>query len=161
MSEEVPAPLGRPTIYNGEETDKQAEKLCRLGATDADLADFFEVKEQTINNWKLANPSFFESVKRTKQELDDTVVRSLFHRARGYSHREDKIFCQNGETTTVETVKHYPPETAACIFWLKNRQKADWRDKNDEYDGDDETPSTSVTIQEVDARQPDREQAPS
>jgi hypothetical protein len=29
----------------------------------------------------------------------------------------------------VPYVKHYPPETAAAIFWLKNRQGQQWREK--------------------------------
>jgi hypothetical protein len=29
----------------------------------------------------------------------------------------------------VPTTKHYPPDTAAAIIWLKNRQPERWRDK--------------------------------
>ena len=43
--------VGRPTDYKPEYCE-QATKLCKLGATDAELGDFFEVTEQTINNWK-------------------------------------------------------------------------------------------------------------
>ena len=56
---------GRPTNYK-KEYDEQAYKLCLLGATDKEMADFFNVKEQTINNWKKNHPSFFESIKRGK-----------------------------------------------------------------------------------------------
>ena len=31
----------------------------------------------------------------------------------------------------VQTVKHVPPDTAAQIFWLKNRRAGAWRDKPD------------------------------
>jgi len=31
----------------------------------------------------------------------------------------------------VPTVKHYPPDTTAAIFWLKNRQPAKWREKQE------------------------------
>jgi hypothetical protein len=27
--------------------------------------------------------------------------------------------------------KHYPPDTTAAIFWLKNRRPSEWRDKVD------------------------------
>ena len=30
-----------------------------------------------------------------------------------------------------EIVEHYPPDTTACIFWLKNRQPGRWRDRVD------------------------------
>lgn len=45
-------------------------KLCLLGATDKELGDFFNVTEQTINNWKKDFPSFFESIKRGKIDAD-------------------------------------------------------------------------------------------
>jgi hypothetical protein len=51
----------------------------------------------------------------------------LFERAKGYSHPEDKIFNNNGEPLIIPTVKHYPPETAACVVWLANRQPNKWK----------------------------------
>jgi hypothetical protein len=35
-----------------------------------------------------------------------------------------------GRITITPLKKHYPPDTTACIFWLKNRQPQQWRDKN-------------------------------
>jgi len=57
------------------------------------------------------------------------VVRSLFQRACGYSHPEDKIFQHEGNPVVVPTTKHYPPDATSAIFWLKNRDPANWRDK--------------------------------
>jgi hypothetical protein len=31
----------------------------------------------------------------------------------------------------VKTVEQYPPDTTACIFWLRNRRADEWRDKID------------------------------
>jgi hypothetical protein len=53
---------------------------------------------------------------------------SLYQRACGYTHKEEKVFCNQGEITTHVVDKHYPPETTACVFWLKNRKPDDWRD---------------------------------
>lgn len=94
------------------------------------MADFFGVTEKTLNNWKKAHPSFFQSLKQAKDELDSRVVRSLFERATGYSHPEDKIFNDNGTPLVVPTTKHYPPDATSAIFWLKNRQPDAWRDKS-------------------------------
>lgn len=125
---------GRPTDYK-EEYNLQAEKLCKLGATDKELADFFEVTEQTINNWKNDHEGFFESLKKGKHLADAEVAERLYQRAMGYEHDSEEIKVVSvgqGEGSEIERVpvrKVYPPDTTAAIFWLKNRQPAKWRDK--------------------------------
>jgi len=119
-------PAGRPTAYKPEYSEL-GFKYCLLGATDAQMADFFDVSEQTINTWKTKHPEFLESIKKGKDEADAKVASSLYHRALGYEHDEDKIFNDSGKPLIVPTIKHYPPDTGAAIFWLKNR--ADWKDK--------------------------------
>jgi hypothetical protein len=122
--------MARPTEFQPEYVE-QAAKLCEiLGATDRELAEFFEVSETTINNWKLAHPAFLESLKRGKEHADARVEQSLYRRALGYSHDAVKIF-HDKDTGIVEApfVEHYPPETTACIFWLKNRKPGEWRDR--------------------------------
>lgn len=126
---------GAPTLYR-EQYAEQAYKLCLLGSTDAELADFFNVTEQTVNNWKTAHPEFFESIRKGKEIADAEVADSLYQRAKGYSHPEDKIFQYEGAPVVVPTIKHYPPDTAAAIIWLKNRQPKKWRDKQPDDEGD-------------------------
>lgn len=121
---------GRPTNYKPEYAE-QARKLCKLGATNADLADFFGVTFQTINNWRVANQEFFDALKIGKDEVDQQVERSLFQRAMGYSCNEDDIRVIDNQIVITPTVKHYPPDTTAMIFWLKNRKSAEWRDKQE------------------------------
>lgn len=121
---------GRPSSYKPE-YNEQALKLCRLGATDKELADFFGVTEQTLNNWKTAHPDFFESLKAGKQLSDAEVADKLYKRATGYSHPAVKIIQVAGEVRHEPYIEHYPPDTTACIFWLKNRQPAKWRDKSE------------------------------
>lgn len=122
---------GRPTKYK-EEYDEQALKLCRLGATDKELADFFQVNEDTINEWKKVHQSFSESLKAGKQMADAEVADKLFKRATGYEHKAVKISANpNGAEHVTEYVERYPPDTTAAIFWLKNRRPDVWRDKVD------------------------------
>lgn len=122
--------MGRPSKFDSLDLDK-VRKVASKGWTDAEMADFFEVTEQTWNNWKLAHEDFFESLKEWKAEADLRVERSLYERAIGYSHPEDKIFNDGGEPLVVPTRKNYPPDTTAAIFWLKNRQSGNWRDKQE------------------------------
>lgn len=105
--------------------------MCLLGATDKDLAKFFEVEESTLNNWKKDHPEFLESIKEGKDQADAIVAQSLFHRATGYSHKDVDIRMYKGKIVTTPLTKHYPPDSTAAIFWLKNRQPEKWRDKQE------------------------------
>lgn len=122
--------VGRPSKYK-EEYCKQAEKICLLGATDEFLADYFEVNVSTLSEWKVKHPEFREAIKKGKDDADLKVAESLYHRACGYSHKEEKVFNNQGEIVTHETTKHYAPDPTALIFWLKNRQPKQWRDKQE------------------------------
>ena len=119
---------GRPSKF-GTLDMKQVQKLAERGWTDAEMSEFFGINEATWHRWKEAHPEFCESLKDWKLEADAKVERSLFERATGYEHLEDKVFNHNGEPMVVPTVKHYPPDTTAMIFWLKNRKKDEWREK--------------------------------
>ena len=120
--------VGRPTKFQPEYCE-QAAKLARLGATDLEIADFFGVAESTIYLWKNVHPEFSEAIKRSKDEVDNLVEQSLYRRAMGYTHPEEKVFHQNGEIFTHQTIKHYPPDATSMIFWLKNRRPDEWRDR--------------------------------
>ncbi len=129
---------GRPSAYRAEYAD-QARKLCMLGATDANLADFFGVSESTVNNWKQVHPEFLESLKAGKQVADGEVAHSLYRRATGWEHGAVKIFLPPNATAPVlvDYVEHHPGDTTAQIFWLKNRRPDLWRDKqNIEHSGE-------------------------
>lgn len=112
----------------------QAEKLCKLGAIDTELADFFEVDVSTIERWKKEHPEFGEALKRGKLIADAEVAEKLFQRATGYEHPDVDIKVVNGEIVITDLTKHHPPDTAAAIFWLKNRQRAKWMDQNGRAD---------------------------
>lgn len=119
---------GRPTKYSITYA-KEVQKLCLIGATDKQLADFFEVCEDTINEWKKAHPEFSESIKRGRIKADQKVAASLFKRATGFSQKAVKIFNHEGQALIVPYREIFPPDTTAAIFWLKNRQPEAWRDK--------------------------------
>lgn len=59
---------GRPTKYKAEYA-KEAGKLCALGATDAQLADFFEVGLDELAIWAWENQSFFDSITQTPEQI--------------------------------------------------------------------------------------------
>lgn len=115
---------GRPSKYRTEFAEL-AKNYCLLGATDPDLARFFGVSRSVISEWKKVYPKFAAAL-QSKEAADAQVVGALFKNALA------------GNVT-------------AQIFWLKNRQKDNWRDKVDhELSGKDGGPiSHNHTIEFV------------
>lgn len=129
-------PGGRPPSYDPQAHPEKAYALVSMyGSQDQDLAELFGVRRETIWQWKRAHPEFSNSIKRGWDDFaSNKVAKSLALRAIGYSHPDEKVFCNvvDGfpEITRVPTTKHYPPETAAAIFWLCNYSR---RWGNDEW----------------------------
>ena len=118
---------GRPTKYKPEYV-AQAAKLCQLGATDAQLADFFEVSLSTISLWKVEHAEFSDAIKIPKDQANERVAQSLYRRAMGYEHDEVDIKVVDKEIVITPIRKYYPPDSTAMIFWLKNRNPEQWRE---------------------------------
>src|SRR3990170_280949 len=99
---------GRPSKYQ-EEFAEQARKLCLLGATDGELADFFEVCEATINNWKHEHPGFLESIRAGKIKADAEVADSLYRRATGEEIQLEKVVKRDDGSFEAVRYKSYVP----------------------------------------------------
>jgi hypothetical protein len=50
------------------------------------------------------------------------------------------------------TIKHYPPDTTACLAWLHNRQRDKWQRTPNPSGGDDDIPPTKLIFEVHDAR---------
>lgn len=119
--------MGRPTKFNISLSAKIAA-LYGAGKTDKQVADAIGVAVRTLQYWKASQPEFLHSLKEGKDVADELVVSSLFRRATGYTHPEEKIFQFEGRVVRAKTSKHYPPDVTAAIYWLKNRRPEEWRD---------------------------------
>jgi hypothetical protein len=144
MSEDNEA--GRPTKYLPA-YNKWVKKLCLLGATDAEIADFFDVARSTISLWKLEHPAFAKALRAGKIEADIKVTESLFRCATGYEvnevtfeksgEKDALVLTTEGELTSGDTykkkvvTKHIPANGRDAAFWLKNRRSKEWRDKHE------------------------------
>lgn len=123
----VPGP-GRNSAYQPEYAD-QARKLCLLGATDAELANFFEVSERTINRWKGEHPAFRQSIIDGKVKADAEVADSLYRRATGEHVEIEKLVKDGDGNYTAMRIKQYiPGDPTAAYKWLLNRRRGDWSD---------------------------------
>ena len=145
--------MGRPPKYK-EEYNDQAYKLCLLGHTDKELAQYFEVDISTITRWKQDYPDFCTSVKRGKEIADAEVAHSFYKRAKGYKYKEvtkeatksskkdSQDQSDDSEGEDIESIekklkvtkiitKEVPPDAGAALNWPKNRQPGKWRDKKE------------------------------
>jgi hypothetical protein len=130
-AEEMGGPrVGRPESYHPRYAEI-ARAMCRLGATDFDLACEFGVKTQTILNWRCKYPEFLESTLEGKEAFDNRAERSLAMRAVGYSYHSEKVFQYEGQIIRAATVEHCPPDVSAIRLWLMNRRPDKWRDKSE------------------------------
>lgn len=142
--EEEKKKAGAPTKYK-EEFNELAYKLCLLGHTDQELADFFEVVEDTINEWKKVYPQFSVSIAKGKTIADAEVAHSLHKRAVGYKYDEVTYEKLAEKLDGIEedgdmklevfkkkvVTKELPPDSGAALKWLSNRQGKKWRDKTE------------------------------
>lgn len=121
---------GRPTDYRPQYA-AQASKLCALGATDYELADFFGVNTATIYRWRNVHEEFCEAVTCGKERADERVERALFNRAVGYTYESEQVFQFRGEVIRAPILEHVPPDPGAAKLWLTNRRPDVWRDKQE------------------------------
>lgn len=119
------------------------EGWAREGLIDKEIAQKMNVSEATLNNYKKKYPEVKEALRKGKELVDIEVENALLKKALGYNVEvqkafkiKDIIYNENGrkisETERIEYAKeevHVPADTTAQIFWLKNRKKAQWRDK--------------------------------
>lgn len=118
---------GRPTKLNPE-IIKKTKELTAKGKNQVKLREVLGVSESTIFNWKRFSPEFMIALREGQQEANEIVEASLFQKAIGYTHPEEKFFCFEGVPVKVDTVKHYAPDTEASKFWLKNRNPERWKE---------------------------------
>jgi hypothetical protein len=109
----------------------EATELGLSGATDFEAAEALGISVRTLNTWKARYPAFSKALSVSKDIADGKIEATLYHKARGYTFRSEKIFQHEGAIIRAETLEHVPPSDTAMIFWLKNRQRDKWRDKVD------------------------------
>jgi len=119
---------GQPTLYKPDYCT-QAHNYCLLGATNEDLAAFFEVTRRTIDNWIAAHPDFATAVRSGRVVADMRVARGLYERAVGFEQKVERTVLHQGKEWVLKNVVNHPPDTRACIFWLRNRRRESWSDR--------------------------------
>jgi hypothetical protein len=121
-TQDEPNKGGRPTKYK-EAFNDQVFEMALLGLSDSQMANILGITEQTLNNWKLEHPMFFESLTQGKENADGKVAKAMYKRALGLTIIEEAL-TKDGQI--VQLRKELPPDTPAAKHWLANRQRKLW-----------------------------------
>jgi transposase-like protein len=116
---------GRPTAYDERVTIATACAAARMGATDQEIAQELGVAVSTLYLWYRNYPELSEAVRAAGEAANERVKRSLYSRANGYTYQAEKVFSNGLRLTVSERVE---PDVTAQQWWLKNRDRANWRD---------------------------------
>lgn len=128
---------GRPTKYNPKYHNPWVRSLAREGMTADQIADEMGIARSTLFKWASENPEFSDCLNEGRSQADSMVADSLFRKALGGTYTETRMIgAPNGQggvaPSKVEKItREVAPDTAAAIFWLKNRQPDKWRDKRE------------------------------
>lgn len=128
-------PYRRPITKFKTEFSQQVYFLAKGGFKTEQIAEFFKVSEPTINNWKIANPEFYEAYRAGAWNHSFNLLEAMDKSAYGYNYVE----IEKGQTVTrsgkvVPTTKiihkHKPPSEVLLMFILKNKYPEIWGDLN-------------------------------
>lgn len=109
------------------------EGWARDGLTDEQIAGNVGITATTLYEWKNRFPEISEALKKGKEIVDIQVENALLKRALGYEYMEERVeISEKDGRKVIQTTKTALPDTAAQIFWLKNRRPDRWRDKPQE-----------------------------
>jgi len=126
------AKRGPASSYNPQYA-RQARQLCKLGAINRELAQSFGVSERTIGNWLRQYPDFKAAVLHGRLDADSCIAERLFERAKGCVLPMVKIVEIAGKPRQVRYLQHLPPDTRACMFWLRNRRPQNWSERRHQH----------------------------
>lgn len=115
---------------------RKCERLAARGLTIIQIGISLGWSEETIHKKKKEHPELAESIRKGQAKGVETVSNSLFKNANGFNYKEvheEARLDEKGVTTKHKKIikKRALPNTTAQIFYLKNRDPENWKDKHD------------------------------
>lgn len=103
---------------------------ARDGLTDVQIATNMGINVATLYRWENEFCDIRNALKDGKEVVDRQVENALLKSALGYMYDEVTEERRDDELVVTKVVhKEVQPNTTAQIFWLKNRKRAEWRDR--------------------------------
>ena len=130
--------MAQASAYNEKYHVDWAWSLALKGATDEEIAEAFHISVRTLHRWKKTHSELLTALEEGKDVADAKVKRSLYQRAVGYEAKEvTQIIEQDPATGTQRvsktqvTTKRIVPDTMACMYWLNNRSKGEFSQRQE------------------------------
>lgn len=130
--------MAQASAYNEKYHVDWAWSLALKGATDEEIAEAFHISVRTLHRWKKTHPELLTALEEGKDVADAKVKRSLYQRAVGYEAKEVTQIVEQDPATgkqrvskTQVTTKHIVPDTMACMYWLNNRSKGEFSQRQE------------------------------
>lgn len=130
--------MAQASAYNEKYHVDWAWSLALKGATDEEIAEAFHISVRTLHRWKKSHPELLTALEEGKDVADAKVKRSLYQRAVGYEAKEVTQIIEQDPATgkqrvskTQVTTKHIVPDTMACMYWLNNRSKGEFSQRQE------------------------------
>lgn len=124
--------------YNSEYHDDWAWSLAIKGATNEEIAQAFGISTRTFIRWKQEHESLDKAVTEGKDIADAKVEKSLYQRAIGYKVTDEDVTVETDHRTgerrparVKKTTKNIPPDTMAIMYWLNNRRRTQWSQRQE------------------------------
>lgn len=124
--------------YNPKYHDDWAWSLAIKGGTNDEIAQAFGISTRTFIRWRREHESLETAVTEGKDIADAKVEKSLYQRATGYQitdeERTIEMDPRTGEQRPArvkKTIKNVVPDTMAIMYWLNNRRRAQWSQRQE------------------------------
>ena len=131
------------TDWTNENSLEMLTTWAKSGLTEEQIAKNIGIARQTLGKWKHAYSVIGDALKKGYAVANQEVESALFRRATGYQTTETRMVTDSSGKKIECVIKDVPPDTTACIFWLKNRKPDEWSDRKHtivEADFEDLTP---------------------
>lgn len=118
---------GRPPLVPSAEDIRLAKHVCRLGATDQELAGALGQSVETVKKWMITDEAFSLACKVGGDLADARVERGLYSRAVGTTRKgvREQV-TKDGDVIDLHWSEEVLPDVAAASRWLEARKRKDW-----------------------------------
>jgi hypothetical protein len=125
---------------------EEVTNYCLLGCSDAELGGFFGLSEGLVQHYIEIIPEFATAVANGRDLADARVAVAMHKAATGYDYDAYRVVVKDGHAEVVAVKEHVPPNPQAGKYWLNNRKRKHWKERQPPIFGN---PEDGKEIQEI------------